>query len=348
MLRCRTPEQTLRILEELSSKYYITRLAELSGLDDCSSLKVYSAIRPLAKSLSVSMGKSLDEESAKCSALAESIETHLAEEVKPQVMNASYSTIRQAYKKKLIKPSEMSTFRGDVGEQYPHHWNIGYEYETEEEVYIPYVCLSLNTNDLLNSLLGSSSRGIATGNTIYEAIVKGTFEVIEWEALHDGEKKPLFVQEHLLTRYGINADYICDFFEYKNDYGVPVVSVELYHNSNYLNQCVYRGSVASETYESAIFGALEEAIQTKVGVISGARDDLKMKYYQTDNSFKRRHHIPEPPSYKDMTSWYPKDILKELNQRISSLNKKLIIFEYHMDSITVVKTFITNCENYIL
>lgn len=87
MLRTKPPSDTLKLLLTQLDKYGITRLADLSYLDDTSNIHVYSAIRPLAKSLTSSMGKGLTIEEAKCSALMESIETFYAEEVLPDLTN---------------------------------------------------------------------------------------------------------------------------------------------------------------------------------------------------------------------------------------------------------------------
>lgn len=347
MLRSRLPEETLPILMDFLTTCCITRLADLSDLDNSSSLKVYSAIRPKAKSLSVSMGKSLDETSAKCSALAESIETFLAEEIEPQLLNTSYLSLSKQ-NKRFLKISCLHGFRGDVSDHYRLNWNVGYEYETGEEIYLPHPCISLNTNVLLNNLLGLSSRGIATGNTRTEAIVKGIFEAIEWEAVTKNTKKTLLVDKSLIAKYYLTSDYYCNFYEYKNEYAVPVVAADLYHKNKLMNQCIYKGVAASETYENSVCGALEEAIQSRVGVVSGARDDLKIDYYSSENIVSHNHDKLDLQEYMNLGGKNTEDILKELNGCIKKANKKVVIYEYYVGLISVVKTFIINRENYIL
>jgi ribosomal protein S12 methylthiotransferase accessory factor len=63
--RVRTPEQTLEIITPRLADYGITRLADVTGLDDLG-VPVVMAVRPLAATLSVAQGKGATLELAKC------------------------------------------------------------------------------------------------------------------------------------------------------------------------------------------------------------------------------------------------------------------------------------------
>jgi ribosomal protein S12 methylthiotransferase accessory factor len=79
--RTRSPAETLAAYLPLAPQMGITRVANLTGLDQIG-LPVYTAIRPNARSLATSEGKGLDDASAKASALMESIESWHAEHIR--------------------------------------------------------------------------------------------------------------------------------------------------------------------------------------------------------------------------------------------------------------------------
>ena len=70
--RVRTPIETCRIVEPHRKTFGITRVADVTGLDRIG-VPVAMAVRPNARSLSVSQGKGVDRDAARASALMESI-----------------------------------------------------------------------------------------------------------------------------------------------------------------------------------------------------------------------------------------------------------------------------------
>ena len=71
----------------------ITRLADVTGLDDIG-IPVVQAIRPNARSLSVSQGKGLDHDAATASALGESIELWHAEHIDAELRLGTWREMR--------------------------------------------------------------------------------------------------------------------------------------------------------------------------------------------------------------------------------------------------------------
>src|SRR5215510_6239155 len=87
--RARSPRETLNDYLPLMSCFGITRLATVTGLDSIG-LPVYTAIRPNSRSLATAQGKGFDADSAKVSALMESIETWHAEHIQKPLHWDSY------------------------------------------------------------------------------------------------------------------------------------------------------------------------------------------------------------------------------------------------------------------
>ena len=90
--RSLAPAETLRRFEPKLPALGITRLADITGLD-CVGLPVYVAIRPNSRNLSTSQGKGFDHDSAKASAMMESIESWHAERVSIPVVQDSYQSL---------------------------------------------------------------------------------------------------------------------------------------------------------------------------------------------------------------------------------------------------------------
>lgn len=100
--RSRTPEETLEVIKPYIKQAGITRLADLTGLDHIG-IPVYAAVRPLAKSISISQGKGLCKAQAKCSAAMESIEVHWAEELKPAILQLSEQELLKLKKNSFLQ-----------------------------------------------------------------------------------------------------------------------------------------------------------------------------------------------------------------------------------------------------
>jgi ribosomal protein S12 methylthiotransferase accessory factor len=112
--RVRTPEETLLWIEPSSERVGITRIADVTWLDDLG-LPVYQAIRPGSYLLSVSQGKGLTPELAKVSAAMEAVEMWHAERVKPGELTATVGEVEPELPYRL---EELSVSRR-------HHLNPG-------------------------------------------------------------------------------------------------------------------------------------------------------------------------------------------------------------------------------
>ena len=91
--RSRSPAETVADYRRFMKPMGITRLANITGLD-CIGLPVYVAVRPNSKLLAVSQGKGVDADSARASALMESIETWHAENVRRPIRMESRRSLR--------------------------------------------------------------------------------------------------------------------------------------------------------------------------------------------------------------------------------------------------------------
>src|SRR5262245_1937463 len=180
--RTRSPRQTLEDYARFMPLMGITRLANVTGLDSIG-LPVYTAIRPNSRSLATSQGKGFDADSAKASALMESIETWHAEQIQKALHWDSYLSLRQYAS--VIDVTELPLdAAGVLRLELPQLWIEGYDLMQERAIWVPYETVTLNfvqPADYRATFLPSTN-GLASGNHLLEAIVHALCEVVERDA----------------------------------------------------------------------------------------------------------------------------------------------------------------------
>jgi YcaO-like protein with predicted kinase domain len=177
--RSRPPGDTLKDFGKYMKEVGITRLANVTGLD-CIGIPVVQAIRPNARSLSVSQGKGVDLDSAKVSAMMEAIELWHAERIELPCLCASYLTMRKT--RKVIDLDRLPLVKGArIRPEEQRCWLVGWDLLQEEEVWAPFEFVSMNTVGVnqANMTFLVTSNGLASGNHILEAVEHALCEVIE-------------------------------------------------------------------------------------------------------------------------------------------------------------------------
>ena len=177
--RTRTPEATLEDFGRHMPQAGITRLANVTGLDFIG-IPVVQAIRPNARSLSVSQGKGQDLSSAKVSAMMEAFELWHAERIEQPCLLASYRALKQT--RKVVDIERLPRIRGaQARPEEQKTWLEGWDLIGEEPVWVPYELVSMNTVGIAQSTLTflATSNGLASGNHILEAIEHALCEVVE-------------------------------------------------------------------------------------------------------------------------------------------------------------------------
>src|SRR5262245_33202726 len=159
----------------------ITRLAELTGLDDLG-VPVYSAIRPNGRSLSTSQGKGLDATSAAVSALMESIETWHAEHIEVPKVRASWRSLRARAATADLR--QLPRRRGKIDLDAKRDWLPAWDLVRDEEVFVPFESITLDTvfPAGYEPFFDVSSNGLASGNHLLEAVSHALCEIIERDA----------------------------------------------------------------------------------------------------------------------------------------------------------------------
>jgi ribosomal protein S12 methylthiotransferase accessory factor len=295
--RVRTPDETVRLLEPLLDGFGITRVADVTGLDRLG-IPVFMAMRPNSRSLAVSQGKGLDTDSARASAVMESIELHHAENIASPVILRSYVELLAT--SRVADPDALPQVR-DSG--FSAHcripWIEGVDLFTGESVWVPFeLCHADTTVPVMpgSGYFERGTNGLASGNTSAEAALHGLCEVVERDACSLWEHATLDRQEEaridlrtirsrcvldVLDRFD-RAGVRTQIWDVTSDLGVPTFRAIIYDEATdpILNPMgAAYGAGCHPDVEVALCRALSEAAQSRLTSIAGSRDDLARDSY---------------------------------------------------------------------
>jgi len=283
-------ERTLDALRSLLPEYGITRVANITGLDSVG-IPTVVAVRPASRSLSVSQGKGLSLASAKVSAIMESIEQWHAEEADLPARFASFAERRR--KGAPVDARRLPGFRQAFDANARLSW-VEARLLDGAVVEVPLGMVHLNLTLPLppgSSFFPVGSNGLASGNTLGEAIAHGAWELVERDA------HALFVRRSpeeqmqrrlaletvddasalaLLRRYDA-AGIAVGVWDMTTDIGIPcfVCSIVERQFDPFRRVGLARGYGCHADRGVALCRALSEAAQSRLTHITGSRDDIQ-------------------------------------------------------------------------
>jgi len=279
------PEETLRRIEPVFSRVGVTRLADLTWLDE-TGVPVYQAVRPDSHNLSVSQGKGLTPALAKASAAMEAIETWHAERVEPDLhLAVSEAADQMGYRLQEISPRA----RHHIHPALRVAWSRARRLVSGKPSLVPTEYLRLDYRvraDWSPLLFSVTSNGLASGNTYTEAALHGLYEFVERDAMARAGWRPYprivdldsvdGVARGLLDQMlGTGLQVVAEALD--SPVGLPVIRARIF--SGFFPE-VFIGSGAHSDREVALCRALTEAVQSRVTTISGVRDDLTPEAYR--------------------------------------------------------------------
>lgn len=292
--RTRPPAETIADFGRDLSIFGITRLANITGLDNIG-LPVWLAVRPNARALSVSQGKGIDDDSARASALMESIETWHAERVELPLRYQSPATL--AAEAAIIDLDGLHRAgSGELRRDAPILWVSGWDLLEGRSVFVPFDCVTANFVEHHAPLFRVGTNGLASGNHLLEAAVHGLCEVIERDAIALWQLEPAPVSRRrrvaLDSIGGANcravlgrlsdAQVACAVWDVTSDIGIPTFATIIYEHGDrpgWRALGSFSGFGCHLDPEVALMRALTEAIQSRGAMIAGSRDDMFPRHY---------------------------------------------------------------------
>ena len=287
------PAETVRRVRPLAPVMGITRLADVTGLDNVG-IPVVMACRPNARSLAVSQGKGTTLDAARASALMESVELFHAEHVVLPLKLGSFEELR--YSHELVDVTRLARAAAVALDLHrPILWIESRELaDPARGVWVPFeiVHTAYGSDDALPATrcLSMSSNGLASGNHMLEAIAHGIYELVERDATalfalataeqRDVRRVDLESVDHpacrdLLQRFRA-ADVIVGVWEVTSDVPLPCFLATICDRDGASLRGLFgaTGSGCHPAREVAFARALTEAAQSRLTYVSGARDDM--------------------------------------------------------------------------
>ncbi|HEY9206072.1 MAG TPA: YcaO-related McrA-glycine thioamidation protein [Candidatus Methanoperedens sp.] len=287
------PETTLANTTALLPKIGVTRIANITDLDRVG-IPVFSAIRPSAAAgaISIYSGKGANETNARISAIMESFERCLAEQPEISInlpgipldaerTNDTYESLSESYP--ALYPGTL-LLPQPFPESTSIEWVMGYDLMNDIEVFVPANAVFHPYNPMDgNKLFRSNTNGLASGNTIEEAVLHGLLEVIERDALSIAEftrnpGKEIILSESDGLNYELKRKMEETGIKVKvwlldSDVDIPTVVAALDDTVLKDPALLVMGAGAHLSPEIAVTRALTEAAQSRVVQIHGARED---------------------------------------------------------------------------
>ncbi|MGI9355705.1 MAG: YcaO-like family protein [Rhizobiaceae bacterium] len=313
--RISSVNETFDRVEPISGEFGITRLANVTGLDRIG-IPVALAIRPNSKSVAVSQGKGETLQHAKTSALMEAIEIWHAENFDQPVHYGKKHDLQRRHR--VIDTQRLPKLRGRAySDNVPTLWVMGEEVISSDPILLPYEMVHCDYTRPIQPAHGyfpASTNGLASGNSILEALCHGLAEVVERDALslwhfsHAEQRarkriNPVTIANEeiiALLKKVTDAGLECGFWNVTSDVEVATI-ICLIHEPDSQMGHIGLGSGTHTDSTVALRRALTEAAQTRLNYISGARDDLAADEFTLPGIVQKQDFVEATLSAGDPT-----------------------------------------------
>nr|WP_321351281.1 YcaO-related McrA-glycine thioamidation protein [uncultured Methanoregula sp.] len=328
--------ETLARIEPKVPAAGITRVADITSLDRIG-IPVFSCIRPTAESgaITVYNGKGATIEESRISAIMEGIERYSSEIHDRRTILAPFQQMHAHGQvldpKDLILPEGADTDRLMA-------WIEGYDIANNHPVFVPAFAVFHPLPHNYRGLARTNTNGLASGNTIEEAIFHALSEVIErdaWslvEACRDTGPCLTEIDDpalaEMLKKFS-DAQVEVKVRDITSDIGIPTIAAVA---DDVLLKDPSLLTIGIGTHTSAriaVMRALTEVAQSRLTQIHGAREDTtlaelrkKMGYERAKRIngywYKERGTVP----YRDLPSSDSDDFLTDIQGVIERLRAK--------------------------
>lgn len=246
--RSRTPETTLRFVEEMKDVLGMLAFQDATDTDRLN-IPVFLCNRTRPDQSSTShTGKGVSPIQAQVSLTMESIERYSSEyrdEYAGKLIKGSYNQLRRKFD--ILDPrSLILSSMNDYSHDREIFWTWGTDLVSEADILVP-ACAVYHPFHLDDTfLITTHTNGIAAGNTMEEAIVHGTAEIIERDAWSIAQYNRTFADALFVEDTAANGFIVDVIAKYEqaeieivakditSDVGVPVVAAfsrDLHHEA---------------------------------------------------------------------------------------------------------------------
>jgi ribosomal protein S12 methylthiotransferase accessory factor len=295
-MRCLPPETTLLHARQWATTAGISEVTDITALDVLG-VPVFVSVRPQARGESFTFGKGLRAVDAEVGAYMEALEFYFAE---PGVGDVS---TRWGSAREVAGDADDSILdfvpllEREVDLDGPLLLASVRDLESGDKCFIPAELIYYPAPDVGQSLFGSSTTGLASGNSVLEATIQGLLELIErdiWSfefvrqesRLVEAASLPENVRE-IIERTERNGLQL-KIRSIPNDYGMPFFAAFLFDLNNPSRKTFNGGWACDLDRDRALVRAVTEAAQSRVAFIHGGRK-VKTAVDEQEAELVRRH-----------------------------------------------------------
>jgi len=334
--RAFAPEETLRLAEAKLPAAGITRVADITNLDRIG-IPVFSSIRPMADrgAVSVYNGKGATPIEARVSAVMEGLERYSGEVRDRKLEQASFSRLDGSAldPRDLILPQEAQADALDA----VIPWAAGWDIMNDEEILVPANAVFHPLSSDYRRLFRTNTTGLASGNTIEEAVFHGLAEVIERDAwaLVEASRRmgPLITDigdgraRDLLDRFAA-AEVAVYLRDITSDIGVATCAAASDDVRLRDPTLLTTGMGTHTSARVAVLRALTEVAQSRLTQIHGAREDTtiadfrrQIGYERTKRINKHWFEVSDEKSFSAIPSFDSDDFLLDIRHMLGRLEE---------------------------
>ena len=300
-----SPKETLSYIESRLPLCGITRAADITKLDNIG-IPTYCAIRPTAKILQVSNGKGSTNESAKVSALMESVELFHVENSEPYKLQYK-AAVEFSENELILDHRSLPSFSNAVyyTDKLKINWCNALNVTSGETVWIPASTIFF---DQQQSIHRATTNGLASGNHLIEASLHALYELIERDSASRISVNGLIklkgktevvdiasvedpIVSNQLKKMGADSKVLLIYI--KSPINVYTFwSVLLNRSAMNSLSSLNIGWGCHRDKSVAASRAITEAAQSRLTSIHGAREDIMVKAgYQNSNIHKSQAYV---------------------------------------------------------
>ena len=280
-MRSIAPETTLLYARQLAATAGISEVTDITDFDVLG-VPVFISVRPQARGEAFTFGKGLRPIDAEVGAYMEAIEFYFAE---PGVggISTRWGTAREVAghergDEAILDFVPLAQCEVDLDD--PLLLASVRNLESDDECVVPAELIYYPAPDVGQSLFGSSTNGLASGNTLVEATIQALLELIErdiwsFEFLRRSSKlvepKSLPDEVREIVERAERNGLQLKVRTISNDYGMPFFAAFLFDLNNPSRKSFNGGWACDLDRDRAVVRAVSEAAQSRAAFIHGGR-----------------------------------------------------------------------------
>ncbi len=300
-MRSLAPETTLLNARQLVATAGISEVRDITNLDVLD-VPVFLSVRPQARGEAFTFGKGLRPIDAEVGAYMEAVEFFYAE---PGTGNIStrWGSAREVAGHERADDAILDfvpLLQREIDLDAPLLLASVRNLESDDECFIPAELIYYPAPDVGQSVFGSSTNGLASGNTLVEATIQALLELIErdiwsFEFVRSASKlvEPASLPDNVreiverAERHGLQLKVRT----IPNDYGMPFFAAFLFDLNNPSRKSFNGGWACDLDRDRAVVRAVTEAAQSRVAFIHGGRKVRAQSDDQEQEAKLVRQHI---------------------------------------------------------